>query len=115
VFGVAALLLCGYFAYASFTDIREGDFYWQNGWWIALTWAVWLVFTAGLLSETRCWRERVLFGCALAAFTIGLVFSVWLSAQPAAARAAREASLGLWSLAALAGLSTLQRPTQLQN
>ncbi len=115
VLGAAAFLLCAYFAYASFADLRDGDFYWQNGWWIALTWAVWLVFSAGLLSETRCWRERVLFGSVLTVLTIGLILCLWSSATPAAARLAREASLGLWSLAALAGLSSLQRPTQPQN
>ena len=115
VLGSAAFLLCAYFAYASFADLRDGDFYWQNGWWIALTWAVWLVFSAGLLSETRCWRERVLFGSVLTVLTIGLILCLWSSATPAAARRAREASLGLWSLAALAALSSLQRPTQPQN
>ena len=115
VFSVAGFLACAYFAYSSYVDLRDGDFYWQNGWWVALTWAVWLVFTAGLLSEVRCWREGLLFGSALGAFIIGLVFSAWTSAHPSAARAAREASLALWSLGALASLTTLLRPTQSQN
>jgi len=115
VLGVAAFLLCAYFAYSSYADLRDGDFYWQNGWWVALTWAVWLVFTAGLLSEIRCWREGVLFGSTLAVFTVGLVFSIWTSVQPAAARYAREVALALWSLAALASLTTLARPAPARN
>ena len=75
---------------------------------------MWLVFTAGMLSETRCWRERLFFGCVMAACVIGLIFSAWTSAQPAAALRAREASLVLWGVAALASLSTLARP-KLQN
>ena len=112
VLGLAGFVVCAYFAYSAYADLRDGDFFWQNGWWIALTWAVWLLFTAGLFSETRCWRERLLFGCALTVLVIGFVFSAWTSTQPAAARYARETSLVLWSLAALASLTTLPRPAQ---
>lgn len=115
VVGIAAFLLCSYFAYSSFADLRSGDVFWQAGWWITLTWAVWLVFAAGIMSETRCWRERIFFGCVLAACAIGLVFSAWTSAQSSAALRAREASLAFWSLAALASLATLPRPAQPQN
>ncbi|PYV80833.1 MAG: hypothetical protein DMG93_17675 [Acidobacteria bacterium] len=112
VLSIAGFLVSAYFAYSAYADLRDGDFFWQNGWWTVLTWAVWLVLTAGLLSETRCWRERLLFGCALAAFTIGLIFSAWTSAQPAVARYAREASLAVWSVAALSSVATLSRPTK---
>jgi hypothetical protein len=115
VLGIAAFVVCAYFAYSAYTDLRDGDFFWQNGWWTVLTWAVWLVLAAGLLSETRCWREHLLLGSALAALTIGLIFSAWTSAQPLTARYAREASLILWSLAGLASLTTLPRPAQPQN
>jgi len=110
---VAGFAVCVYFAYSSYADVRDSDFYWQGGWWTALTWAVWLVLAAGLLSETRCWRERTFFGLLAAIFLIGLVLSVWTSAQPAAARYAREASLALWCLAALASLTTLAHPKTL--
>jgi hypothetical protein len=115
VLGIAAFVVCAYFTYSAYTDLRDGDFFWQNGWWTVLTWAVWLVLTAGLLSETRCRREHLLLGSALAALTIGLIFSAWTSAQPVTARCAREASLVLWSLAGLASLTTLPRPAQPQN
>lgn len=115
ILGVAGFLVCAYFAYSSYADLRDADFDWQSGGWISLTWAVWWVLTAGILSETRCWREGLLFGSALAAFTIGLIFATWTSAQPAVVRCAREVSLGLWSLAALASLTTLPRPAQPQS
>lgn len=112
LWGMMGFAISAYFAHASYVDIRDGDFYWQSGWWTVLTWAVWLVLAAGLVSETRCWREGVLFGSLLAVFIIGLVFSAWSSAQPYAARLAREASLGLWSVAALASLATIPSPAR---
>jgi len=115
LWGIAGFAVCAYFAHSSYVELRDGDFYWQSGWWTVLTWAVWLVLAAGLFSETRCWREGVLFGSLLAVFIIGLVFSAWSSAQPDTVRQAREASLALWSLAALASLATIPRPAQPQN
>ena len=113
LWSVAGFVICAYFAYSSYADLRDDDFFWQAGWWTALTWAVWLVLAAGLLSETRCWRERTFFGLLTTIFLIGLVFSAWNSAQSAVARYAREASFALWSLAAVAGLMTLARPKAL--
>jgi hypothetical protein len=112
---LAGFAICAYFAHASYVELRDGDFYWQSGWWTVLTWAVWLVLAAGLVSETRCWREGLFFGSLLAVFVIGLVFSAWSSAQSDIARHAREASLALWSLAALASLATIPSPARSQN
>jgi hypothetical protein len=110
--GIAGFAVCAYFAHSSYVELRDGDFYWQPGWWTVLTWAVWLVLAAGLVSETRCWREGLFFGSLLAVFVIGMVFSAWSSAPPDAVRHAREASVALWSLAALASLATIPRPAQ---
>ena len=110
LWSIAGFVICAYFAYSSYADLRDDDFFWQAGWWTALTWAVWLVLAAGLLSETRCWRERTFFGLLTVIFLIGLVFSAFNSAQTAASRYAREASLVLWILAAIASLTTLPRP-----
>ena len=109
--GVAATAVSIYLAYLSYSQVREGDFYWQHEWWTILTWAVWLVLTAGLLTETQCWRERMFFGAVLLNFALGLIFAVWASAPASTVRHAREAAVGLWMLAALASLTTLiQRP-----
>jgi hypothetical protein len=115
LWSLAGFAICAYFAHSSYVELRDGDFYWQSGWWTVLTWAVWLVLAAGLVSETRCWREGLLFGSLLAVFVIGLVFSAWSTAQADAARYAREASFALWSLAALASLATIPRPAQRKN
>jgi len=115
LWGIVGFAVCTYFAYSSFVELRDGDFYWQSGWWTVLTWAVWLVLAAGLVSETRCWREGLLFGSLLAMFVIGLVFSAWSTAQPDMARYAREASVALWSLAALASLATIPSPARSKN
>src|SRR5262249_40560525 len=110
LWSVAGFLVCAYFAYSSYADLRDNDFFWHSGWWTTLTWAVWLVLAAGLLSETRCWRERTFFVLLPAIFLIGLVFSAFNSPQATAALHAREASLVLWGFAAVASLTTLQRP-----
>ncbi len=115
LWGIAGFAVCTYFTYSSFVELRDGDFYWQSGWWTVLTWAVWLVLAAGLVSETRCWREGLFFGSLLAVFIIGLVFSAWTSAEPHAGRLAREVTLGLWITAALASLATIPSPTRPQN
>ena len=106
--GIAGFLVCAFFAHSAFVGLRDGDFEWTSGWWMVLTWAVWLVFAAGVISETRCWREGLFFSLLLIVLAIGLVFSAWTSARPVTARHAREASLALWSLAALASLTTIR-------
>ena len=105
---MAGFLVCTFFAYSAFTGLREGYFEWAGGWWMVLTWAVWAVFAAGLISETRCWREGLFFVLLLIVLVIGLVFSAWTTARPATMRHAREASLALWSLAGLVSLTTIR-------
>lgn len=106
--GLGGFALCTYFAYTTFAGLRDGEFYWDSGWWIVLTWAVWVVFAAGLLTETRCWREGIFFSLLLLVLLVGVVFSAWTSARPAAIRESREASLALWSLTAFASLTTIR-------
>ena len=110
--GVAATAVSIYLAYLSYSQVREGDFYWQHEWWTILTWAVWLVLTAGLLTETQCWREQMFFGVVLLNLALGLVFAVWASPPASAVRHAREAAVGLWILAAFASLTTLSHRPQ---
>ena len=75
---------------------------------MVLTWAVWSVLAAGLLTESRCWREITFFSLLMLVLLIGVVFSAWASARPVTIRRAREASLILWSVAALASLMTIR-------
>jgi len=106
--GVAGFVVCAFFAHSTFVGLRDGDFEWAAGWWMVLTWAVWVVFAAGLLSETRCWREGAFFSLLLIVLVTGLVFSAWSSARITTVRHASEASLVLWSLAAIASLTTIR-------
>lgn len=104
VWAVIATLGCAYFAYVSYTSLRDGDFLWQHQLWNSLTWAVWTALAAGLTTETRCWRERVLFSLLVLVFVLGLVFSLWVSAPFATVREARIATTALWTLATVVSL-----------
>jgi hypothetical protein len=112
--GVVAAVVCAYLAYQEYSQVREGDFFWQHEWWTILTWAVWLVLIGGLLTETQCGRERMFFGLVLINFALGFIFATWTSAPASTVRYAREAAVGLWTLAAIASLTTLSRRTQTQ-
>lgn len=108
--GVAAAIVCVYFAYSTFAQLREGDFYWQHEWWTEMTWMVWVLLLTGLLTDTRCWRERVFFGLLWINFAMGFALAAWNTASPDMVRYARGVSLALWVLAALGSLWTLSRP-----
>lgn len=105
--GIAATAACAYFAYSAFSELREGDFYWQHGWWTLITWMVWILLIAGLLSETRCWRERIFFGLLLLNFLLGFVLAAWSTASTLMIRQGRQISLVLWILSGLASLRTV--------
>jgi hypothetical protein len=110
--GIAAAVACAYFAYSAYSQLREGDVYWKHGFWILVTWGVWILLIAGLLSEARCWRERIFFGLLLANFLLGFVLAAWTRASESLVGEGREISLGLWTLAALASLLTVNRSPQ---
>ena len=94
-------LVCAYLAYRTYAALGISDYEWRHDWWNILTWAVWAVLAAGLTSEVRCWRERLLFGVLCVQFVIGCVFSAWGSARFDLVREARQASLILWCVAVL--------------
>jgi len=106
--GIAAAAACAYFAYSAFAQLREGDFYWQHGSWTLITWIIWILLIAGLLLETRCWRERTFFGLLLLNFLLGFVLAAWTTASISILRHGRQVSLVLWVLSALASLSTVK-------
>ncbi len=98
------IIVCGYFAYRTFVDLRTHEYEWNHNWWDVATWTVWAVLGAGLASEVRCWRERLLFAVLFIQFLIGCVFSLWSSARFDLVREARQTSLILWCVAALLGI-----------
>ncbi len=104
--GIAGAAASVYFSYLSYSHLRSQDYFWVHDWWTVLTYAIWMVLIGGLLTETRCWRERIFFGLALLNFVLGFAVSAWSSAPEQAVRQLRIASTVLWALAAVASLTT---------
>ena len=102
--GFLASAACAYFAYASYVDLRDGNFIWGQHSWNIVTWAVWTILIGALITEVRCHRERILFTILLLVSVLGLAFSLWERATFPALRGARIASLALWLLATAAAL-----------
>ena len=113
LWGFAGTAVSAYFSYLSYSHIASGDYSWPHTLWTVLTYLVWIVLIAGLLTETRCWRERVFFGLVLIGFLLGFGVSAWTSAPGSAVGQLRIASTVLWALAALTSLTTVfVRPRQ---
>jgi len=110
--GIVGAISCAYFAYLAYTRLRDADFLWSHDLWSLLTSAVWIMLVLGLISETRCWRERVFFGLVLLNLAAGFAFSLWTAAPLNYARDSRDVSFVLWILAALASLMTLAHPRE---
>jgi hypothetical protein len=108
--GVVSAIACAYFAYAAYAHVRDGDVAWSHDWESVLTAGVWIVLIVGLISETRCRRERIVFGFLLANFTLAFSLAIWQTPPVHVMWSAREISLTLWILAALASLRTLRTP-----
>ncbi len=104
--GIAGAAGCAYLCYVSYSRLQESDFSWSQDWQSIATAAVWIVLVLGLLSETRCWRERAFFGLLLLNFVSWLTLSVWTTAPYSAIRDVRRVTVGLWGLAALTSLAT---------
>ena len=77
IWGLAGVLSCSYLAYLSWGHVRQGDFDWAHDAWSIVTYAVWVLLMLGLLTETRCWRERAFFALVLANFSMGLALVIW--------------------------------------
>ena len=101
IWGITAALGCTYLAYLSYGHVRRAEFDWPHDTWFIVTYAVWVLLMAGLISETRCLRERAFFALVLANFTLGFVLAIWVAAPLEAVRGVRIISAGLWGLAAL--------------
>jgi hypothetical protein len=110
--GIVGAIACAYFAYLAYTRLRDADFLWSHDLWSLLTSAVWIMLVLGLISETRCWRERVFFGLVLLNLAAGFAFSLWTAPPLNYAHDSRDVSFVLWILAALASLMTLAHPRE---
>lgn len=108
--GAVAAAASAYFAYSSWERLHTGDLYFQHDWWTTATWIVWIVLIAGVISETRCWRERLYFGVVLLNFLLGFVLSMWSAAPPGAVVVGWRISVALWVLAVATALLTVVAP-----
>ena len=115
LWGVAGFLVCAYLAYLSYSHIRRGEFEWPHDWWSIATYGVWVLLMLGLLSETRCWRERGFFGLVLANFVLGFGLATFKTASVQPVRELRMAATMLWSAAALVSLAITFSPAKPMN
>ena len=109
LWGIAGFLGCAYFAWISFSRVRQEELEWPHDAWTAATYVVWIVLLAALAIDTRCLRERVFFWVLVLNFVIGFSLTVWASVPSSAVRTARVATGELWILGALVSLTTIGR------
>jgi len=110
LWGICGAILCSYLAYVSYAHVRQGEFTWSHDLLSIVTYAVWVLLIAGLISETCCLRERLFFVLVFANFTLGFVLAVWAEAPFEMVRKVREISSALWALAAIASLVVALSP-----
>ena len=104
IWGIAGVLSCSSLAYLSWGHVRREEFDWPHDSWSIVTYAVWILLMRGLLSETRCWRERIFFALVLTNFVLGFVLAIWNTVPNSAVREVRIISAALWALAAAVSL-----------
>jgi hypothetical protein len=104
IWGIAGVLSCSSLAYLSLGHVRREEFDWPHDSWSIVTYAVWILLMGGLLSETRCWRERIFFALVLTNFVLGFVLAIWSTVPNSAVREVRIISAALWALAAAVSL-----------
>lgn len=101
IWGLAGFFGCAYLSYISFEHVRHAEFDWPHELLFIVTYGVWILLMAGLLSETGCWRERIFFSLVLLNFLLGFALATWKEAPAAVVREMRIASTFLWGMAAL--------------
>lgn len=105
---LSTALGCLYLAWLAYSHLASHQVAWPADVWAILAYAVWVVFLLVLVSETRCFRERLLFAILIANFALGLAVAASPVLQ-AAATTARQVSLALWIVGALYSLSFVFR------
>ena len=114
LWGVAGFLGCASFAWVSFNRVTRGTYDWPHDFWTAATYIVWILLLAGLALDTRCLRERVLFGLLVINFVVGCGLTLWSNVPSADVRIARIGTGALWAVAALMSLTTLGGAAELR-
>ncbi len=106
---LSAALGCLYLAWLAYSHLASHQVAWPADVWSILAYAVWVLFLLVMISETRCFRERLLFTIFIANFALGLGMASAPATQTAAATA-RQVSLALWILGAIYSIYFIVRP-----
>jgi hypothetical protein len=101
IWTVAAFLCSGYFARIAWGRLHGGRLSWSHQGLDIATHLIWVLFMAGLVGETRCWKERSFFAVVLVNFSLAFGMGIWTGAPEFIVRQTRVVSLSLWVLAAL--------------
>ncbi|HET7207404.1 MAG TPA: hypothetical protein VFI95_12575 [Terriglobales bacterium] len=100
-------------AYFAKIGISRMQYAWSRDPWDIATHLVWVLFMAGLITETRCWKERLFFALVLANFALAFGMGLVPESAHSIVTSTRTISAGLWSLAALLSLVLMfSRPRQ---
>jgi hypothetical protein len=104
---IAAFVCSGYFAKVAIERARTVNVAWSHDALAITTHAVWVLFMIGLITETRCWKERVFFGLVLANFALASAMGLWDSAPVSLLDQSRLLSASLWVAAALVSFALI--------
>jgi len=105
LWGVTGTLVCSYLAWLSYSHVRSGQFDWPHDGWSIASYGVWVLLMAGLISETRCLRERMFFALVMINFAMGFTLASWDKAALSTVREMRVITSMSWALAALISLA----------
>ena len=98
---IVAFVCCAYFAKVAMGRIHGLTIGWSHDSLDIATHLVWVAFLIGLLTETRCWKERVFFALVFVNFAMASVMGIWSAAPDSVIQNTRLFSALLWGLAAL--------------
>jgi hypothetical protein len=105
-----AFVSCAYFAWKAYGRVGGGGLAWSHDVLEIVTHLIWIVFMVGLISETRCWKERSFFGLVLINFGLAFSMGLWKSATQDTVHTTRMISAGAWTLASVLSLVLMFQP-----
>lgn len=103
---IVGMLCCASFAKVAASKIN-GVWAWSHDPWAVAAHLVWMLFMIGLITETRCWKERVFFGLVLANSSLGFTMGLWGGSPETVVHETRLISAAAWAASALVSLGLL--------
>lgn len=101
IWTIAAFLCSAYFAKIAVERARVSVAPWSHDALDIATHGIWVLFMLGLITETRCWKERVFFAVVLVNFGLASAMGMWSSATTDVVHQTRIVSAVLWVVAAV--------------